>query len=232
VIAVQNQYGCGIPVPKSTNSEMNRLWRAFLRRFDLEHTFGVPQANPGLDPAADPHTRPGRPLDLDHRGRPHPTSTGTPPHQRSASTMGETSHRASPAHPRPHPPRISEPPTEDHPSSQRTKTLTTRPRTPTRLQKPPARPPTRRRQERHHHAHQSQDRLNNKLRKRPNPQTVDAGPRRPAHPVADLPKGRSAVVCIVIRAGDTSRATAQRPIAAALAMRMFGMVRPCGNRYR
>ncbi len=50
------------------------------------------------------------------------------------------------------------------PSSQRTKTLTTRTRTPTRLHKPPARPPTRRWQE-HHHVHQQrQDRLNNKLR--------------------------------------------------------------------
>jgi hypothetical protein len=161
--------------PEVNNSEVNRLWRAFLRRFDLEHTFRFLEANPGLDPAAYPHTRAGRPLDLDHRGRPDPTSTGTASHQRSAPAMGETSYRASPAHPRPHPPRVSEPPAENHPASQRTKTLTTRARTPTRLQKPPARPPARRRKKQHHVQQRSQDGLNDKLR------PVRQGPIRHAH---------------------------------------------------
>jgi hypothetical protein len=150
--------------PELTTSELNRLWQAFLRRFDLEHTFRFLKQTLGLDPTTHPHTRPGRPLDLAHPRRPHPTPTSPPPHPRSAPAMGETSHRTAPAHPRPHPPRISEPPTENRPPSQRTKTRTTRARTPTQIQKPPDRPPTRRRQERQHHAHQNRDRLNNKLR--------------------------------------------------------------------
>src|SRR6185312_7791875 len=100
----------------------------------------------------------------DHRGRPHPAPTSPPPHPRSPTTLGETNHRAAPAHPRPHPPRVSQPPAENHSPSQRTQTLTTRTRPPTRLQEPPARPPPRRRQERHCHVHQSQDRLNDKLK--------------------------------------------------------------------
>ena len=101
--------------PELTNADLNRLWRAFLRCFDLEHTFRFLKQT--LDWTR-PHIRPGQPLDLDHRGRPHPAPAGTPPHQRSPPTMGETSHRASPAHPRPHPPQIPEPPTENHPASQ------------------------------------------------------------------------------------------------------------------
>jgi hypothetical protein len=149
--------------PELNNSDVNRLWRAFLRRFDLEHTLPVPQANPGLDPTAHPHPRTGPPLDLAHRGRPHPTPTGTPPHQRSASTMGETNHPASPAHPRPHPPRVSKPPTQDHPASQRTKTLTTRTRPPTRINKQAARSPPRRRQKQPNPKRAGTHGLNDKL---------------------------------------------------------------------
>ena len=106
----------------------------------------------GPDPAS-AHPRQARPLDLAHRRRPHPTPTGPPPHRRPAPTLGETSHRAPAGSP---PPAVRRGfrnlrPTAS-PPSQRTKTLTTRPRTPTRLQEPPARPPTRRRQERHHAA--------------------------------------------------------------------------------
>ena len=59
-----------------TPGEVDRCWQAFLRRFDLEHTFRLFKQTLGWtapkirDPAA------GRPLDLaDHR-RAHPTTPG------------------------------------------------------------------------------------------------------------------------------------------------------------
>src|SRR5262249_5618614 len=106
----------------------------------------IPQTDPRLDPTQATHSRPSRPLDLAHPHHPHPATTGPSPHPRPTPTLGETNHHTRPADPRPGPPRVSPPPTEDHPPGRRTETLTPRPRPPTRLQEHPPRPTTRPRQ--------------------------------------------------------------------------------------
>ena len=37
--AARNRYGCGHHAPGTSGAEVDRTWQAFLRRFDLEHTF-------------------------------------------------------------------------------------------------------------------------------------------------------------------------------------------------
>ncbi|GGG67640.1 hypothetical protein GCM10011374_34940 [Kocuria dechangensis] len=63
------------PVP-GNGAEVDHWWSMFLRRFDLEHTFEVPEAGAGLDqgPAAWPGS--GRPVDLAGHRRPHPAAPG------------------------------------------------------------------------------------------------------------------------------------------------------------
>src|SRR5262249_31013239 len=112
----------------------------------------------GTDPG------PGRPLDLADPHRPHPATTGPQPDRRPTPTLGETSHHTRPADPRPGPPRVSQPPAEDHPSGQRTETLTPRPRRPTRLQERPPRPTTRPRQKHQNRHHAPAEQPTNRLK--------------------------------------------------------------------
>ena len=137
----------GVDLPAS---EVDRLWQAFLRRFDIEHTFRMLKQTLGWtcpkirDPeAADTWTwlilaaytqlRLARPLAADLR---RPWEKPAPP---------------GPAHPRPGPPRIPEHPRQSPPASRGTKTRQTRPGPATRITQPPPRHPSRR--ARHHHQH-------------------------------------------------------------------------------
>lgn len=62
----------------ATAAQVDLLWQAFLRRFDIEHTFRLFKADPGLDLPEDPHPRGRRPLDLaDPRGL-HPAPARPP----------------------------------------------------------------------------------------------------------------------------------------------------------
>jgi hypothetical protein len=98
----------------ATPADVDRWWQAFLRRFDLEHTFRLLETDSRLDPAEDPHPRSRRPLDLaDHR-RPHPASPGPAAGRRPAPPLG-TPGPARTAHPRPGPPQLSEHPGADRP---------------------------------------------------------------------------------------------------------------------
>ena len=90
----------------ATPGELDRLWQAFLRRFDLEHTFlPAVQAGPRLDRPEDP--RPGRrgPVDLAGHRLPHPAPPGPPAGHRPALPLG-TARPARTAHPGPRPPRV------------------------------------------------------------------------------------------------------------------------------
>jgi hypothetical protein len=131
----------------ATPTDVNRWWQAFLRRFDLEHTFRLFKQTLGWTtpkirtPAAGDHwtwlliaahtqLRLARPLVADLR-RPR----GTP-------------RRTRPAHPVPGPPRVPEHPPDDPAPRPRTQTQPTRPRPPARLPQPPPRDQPRRRQDR------------------------------------------------------------------------------------
>lgn len=127
--------------PAADAAEANRCWQAFLRRFDIEHTFrflkqALGWTRPRLrDPAAaDTWTwlilaalapAMARPR---HRRRPAPALAAPRP--------------ARPPDPRPGPPRIPEHPRNTAPPHSRTKTRQARPRAPARLpQPPPGHPP-------------------------------------------------------------------------------------------
>src|SRR3954452_11050181 len=58
--------------------DLDRCWRAYIRRFDLEHTFRFSQAGPGLDHPAGAHARAGRPLDLAGAAGLHPAAPSRP----------------------------------------------------------------------------------------------------------------------------------------------------------
>lgn len=77
------------PCPDN-EAEVDHWWSMFLRRFDLEHTFEVPQADPGLDQALAAGARSGQPVNLAHPRRPHPTSTGQAPGRRPPAALAET----------------------------------------------------------------------------------------------------------------------------------------------
>jgi len=124
----------------ATAADIDRLWQTFLRRFDIEHTFGDAQADPRLDLPEDPHTPAGRPVDLADPYRLHPAAPGPSDRRRPTPTLGETRPRR-PAHPSPGPPRLSTPP-HDNPHPRRgAETIPTRTRTTTRpAQHPPDHP--------------------------------------------------------------------------------------------
>ncbi|WDO10739.1 hypothetical protein ME763_36735 [Streptomyces murinus] len=126
----------------ATEADVDRCRQAFLRRFDIEHTFRrLKQTSAGPGPTARLRSR--RPLDVaDHR-RPHPALPRPPPRHRPAAAVGEAS--ATPqAHPGPGPARVSEPPHDDRFAGRCTKTHPPRPRTPTRIEEPPTCTPPRR----------------------------------------------------------------------------------------
>ncbi|MFD1541501.1 transposase, partial [Nonomuraea guangzhouensis] len=136
----------------ATSTDVDRCWQAFLRRFDLEHTYrfwkqtlGWTRPKLRAAQAADrwtwllliAHTqlRLGRRLTEDLR---HPWEKAVP---------------AGSAHSRPGPARVSKPASRTRPASGRTQTLQARPRTPTRHPQPPTRHPLRRRQNRQTRPH-------------------------------------------------------------------------------
>ncbi|WP_371793396.1 NF041680 family putative transposase [Streptomyces sp. NBC_01471] len=75
----------------ATPDDVDRFWQAFLRRFDLEHTFRFAKQTPGwITPKL--RTPRGRgPLDLDPDRRSHPTPTRPAPRRRPPA-LGETDH--------------------------------------------------------------------------------------------------------------------------------------------
>jgi hypothetical protein len=171
--------------PTLTAAETDRCWQMFLRRFDLEHTFALREADPGLDAAPGPYSRAGRPMDLADARRAHPAAAGPRPHRRPAPPLGETDHRPPPAHPRPRAARVSPPPPENGPSRQRTETLQTRSRPPERLPEPAHRTTSRGRQDPCGPGYAGATRLNLKFRflkqtlgwTRPRIRTADQGDR-------------------------------------------------------
>ena len=78
--------GCGGPAPAQLDLDL--AWRAYVRRFDLEHTFRFCQADPRLDHPAPSAPRAGRPLDLAGAGRLHPAAPGPRHRRRPAAAVG------------------------------------------------------------------------------------------------------------------------------------------------
>jgi hypothetical protein len=132
----------------AADTDVDRLWQAFLRRFDIEHTFRMLKQNAGLDLPEDPHPAGRRPLDLAHPRRLHPAPAGPTTRRRPPPPVGETRGPRT-AFTRPGPPRLSAPAHEDRMPRRRTETLPTRPRTATRPTQHQTRP-TPRRPPRHH----------------------------------------------------------------------------------
>nr|BFE36128.1 hypothetical protein GCM10010200_083790 [Actinomadura rugatobispora] len=62
----------------ATPADVDRLWQAFLRRFDIEHTFRLLKQTTWMDLPEGPHPAGGRPVDLDRAGRLHPAAPGRP----------------------------------------------------------------------------------------------------------------------------------------------------------
>ena len=80
------------------------------------------EADPRLDRPEDPPRGHRRPVDLAHHRRPHPAPPRPTPRRGPPPPLG-TPHRTPPPHPRPRPPRVSQPPREGGPSCGRTETL-------------------------------------------------------------------------------------------------------------
>lgn len=88
----------------ATAADADRLWQAYLRRFDIEHTFRLfKQSSAGPPRRSAP--RGSRPMDLADPRRLDPTPARPPTGSRPASTLGETN-SAGQTHPRPSPPRL------------------------------------------------------------------------------------------------------------------------------
>jgi hypothetical protein len=130
-------------------TDVDLLWQAFLRRFDIEHTFRMLKQTLGWTTPKLPHTRTGRSLDLADPGRLHPTPPRPPSHHRPTPPLGEN-RPPWPTDPGSGPPRVSAPPHNNRHTSQRTETHPTRPRTTNRTPQPTT-SPTPRRPHRHQH---------------------------------------------------------------------------------
>ena len=75
----RNRCGCG-GRHRRHPADVDRCWQAFLRRFDLEHTFRLFKQTLGWTaPSSGPGRR--RPLDLAGHRRAHPAPTGPRPHR-------------------------------------------------------------------------------------------------------------------------------------------------------
>src|SRR3954451_4162219 len=110
------------------------------------------QTDPGLDRPEDPHSASSRPVDVAGHRRLHPAASRPPARRRPAPTLGETGPAGS-ADTGPGPPRGSKPPPTHHPARQRSETLPTRSRTPTRIQERHTGNPPRRRKDHHTRPH-------------------------------------------------------------------------------
>jgi hypothetical protein len=138
--------------PDATTHEIDRLWRTYLRRFDLGTHLPVPQANPRTDPAPPAPPRTSRPLGLDHPRRLHTVTPRPAPHPRPAQTLGTAPDTPS-AHPRTGPTRLSPHPADRRHPGRRTESHPPRPRPPQRPHLNPRTTPPRRQktqQNRHH----------------------------------------------------------------------------------
>ena len=72
----------------ATAADVDRWWQAFLRRFDLEHTFRLFKQTLGWTAPKIRTPAAGRPLDLAGHRRAHPTTPGPPAGRRPAPTLG------------------------------------------------------------------------------------------------------------------------------------------------
>ena len=146
--------------------DVDRVWRAFLRRFDLEH-LPAAQADPRLDRPQDPRPPRRRHLDLAGHRRPHPAPPRPTPGRRPAPPLG-TTRTTRPAHPGPGPSRVPLPPREGRLSGRRAETRQARTRPATRIEEPsPRHPPRRRETPQNGHGQgrsRTPDGLNDKLR--------------------------------------------------------------------
>ena len=121
--------------------DLDLCWRAYLHRFDIEHTY-LRQARPGLGQRRPAPSGAGLPLDLaDHR-RDHPAPPGPRHRQRPPPALGTTP-QARPAHPRPRPPGFQSPAPAHRHAGQPAKTLQSRTRPPQRPHKRPSSPASR-----------------------------------------------------------------------------------------
>ena len=149
-------------------ADVDRCWRSFLRRFDLEHP--AVQAGPGVDRPEDPRPGGRGPVDLaDHR-LPRPAPPGPPAGRRPAPPLG-TARPAGTDDPGPGPPRVQEHPREGGPARQCAETRQARSRKATRVEEPPpgATPRRGKNDEERTHAQGATQtsRLNGKLRRQP-----------------------------------------------------------------
>ena len=184
----------------ATPADVDRLWQAFLRGFDLETHVPAVQTDPRLDRSTAARPRRRGPVDLADYHHVHPATPRPAADRRPTPPLG-TPHHTTPAHPGTGPPRVSQPPPENHPPGRCTKTQHTRPRTTPRLHKPPPGTPPRRRQNHQkrpeHHQTTKPQRLN-KLRLRSvswsvgrechacSQDSLADGPRRPIPAVTRL----------------------------------------------
>lgn len=85
-------------------------WRqAFLRRFDLEHTYRFEKADPRPDHPEDPYSPDRGPADMARSRRPHPAPPRPAAGRRPPSALGEARQARTP-HPGPGPPEVHEHP--------------------------------------------------------------------------------------------------------------------------
>ena len=83
--------------PAADPAEADRCWQAFLRRFDIEHTFRFLK-QPRLDRAQAPRHGRRRPVDLDCHRLPHPAMARPRPHRRPPPALAAPGPRpATPA---------------------------------------------------------------------------------------------------------------------------------------
>ena len=83
------------------------LWRAYVHRFDLEHTYRFCKQTLNWTTPARPPPRAGRSLDLAGAAGLHPAPPGPPRHRGSAPPLGGPQRPDAGAHPRPRAPGVS-----------------------------------------------------------------------------------------------------------------------------
>jgi hypothetical protein len=74
--------------PAGLQLDLDLAWRAYTRRFDLEHTVRFAKQTPRLDHLSSPPPRAGRPLDLAGAGRLRPAAPGPRRRRRPAPAVG------------------------------------------------------------------------------------------------------------------------------------------------
>jgi hypothetical protein len=82
--------------PEGTRPDLDLIWRSYIRRFDLEHTFRFLKQSIGMDDAEGSPPRAGRPVDVGGGGRFCPTQVGAHVCRGPAAALGETLRHRSP----------------------------------------------------------------------------------------------------------------------------------------